>query len=112
MLKQALDADKFNRQLNEEKSKLETSTSLSGRVDLLEKKIDLILEKMESVKKGTDKMTTHIDFINDIYSKVKTPLFWICDRVTYMTGYSVSYIPKQYVRDKQTGATSIVDDQD
>lgn len=109
MLRQALDAGSLKRQLNEENSKLDTNVAISQRVDLLETKINLILEKLESVEKGTDKMATHIDFINDIYSKVKTPLFWICDRVTYMTGYSVSYIPTQYVRDK---TTTNINDQD
>lgn len=111
MLRQALDAGSLKRQLNEEKpvSNSGTNVPISERVDLLEQKLNLILEKLESVEKGTDKMATHIDFINDIYSKVKTPLFWICDRVTYMTGYSVSYNPTQYVRDK---TTTNINDQD
>ena len=109
MLRQALDAGSLKRQLNEEKSELETNTSISERVDLLEQKLNLILEKLESVEKGTDKMTSHIDFINDIYSKVQTPLFWICDRVNYMRGYAVPYIPTQFVRDK---TTTNINDQD
>ena len=109
MLKQALDVGSLKRQLNEENSKLETNAAISQRIVLLETKINLILEKLESVEKGTDKMTSHIDFINDIYSKVQMPLFWICDRVTYMTGYSVSHIPSGYVRYK---TTTNINDQD
>tara|TARA_X000001036_G_scaffold437320_1_gene482381 strand:- start:2943 stop:3275 length:333 start_codon:yes stop_codon:yes gene_type:complete len=108
MLRQALDAGSLKRYLlNEEKTELETNVAISKRVDILEQKLNLILEKLESVEKGTDKMTSHIDFINDIYSKVRTPLFWICDCVNYMRGYTVPYIPTQAVRDKT--ATNIND---
>ncbi len=109
MLKQALDNGRLKRQLNEEDSELESNIPIPERVDILEKKLDLILEKLELVEKGTDKMTSHIDFINDIYSKVQTPLFWICDRVNYMRGYGVSYLPKSLVKDK---VVTDINDQD
>ncbi len=109
MLKQALDNSRLKRQLNEENCELEANTSISERMDLLEKKLNLIIEKLESVEKGTDKMTSHIDFINDIYSKVQTPLFWICDRVNYMRGYSVSYLHKPFVKNEPS---TNINDQD
>ena len=109
MLKQALDNSRLKRQLNEENCELEANTSILERVDLLETKINLILEKLESVEKGTDKMATHIDFINDIYSKVQTPLFWICDRVNYMRGYGVSYLNKSFVKNE---LSTNINDQD
>lgn len=69
------------------------SSEVKERVDILEKKLDMILENLKVVQKDTDKMSSHINFINDVYSKVKSPLFWICDRVNYMSGYAVTYIP-------------------
>lgn len=98
MLKQALDSSRLKRQLLDENQG-------SERVYLLEQKLDLILQKLNTVEKGTDKMASHIDFINDIYSKVQTPLFWICDRINHMRGYKVSYTEKQLVTNKVSDIT-------
>ncbi len=100
MLKQALDNSRYKRQLQEENEN-ENAISLSERVNKLEEKLNVIIEKLESVENGTNKMTSHIDFINDIYIKVQVPLFWVCDRVNYIRGYKA---------EKQL--TSSVDDQD
>lgn len=105
MLKQALDNSRLKRQLFDENQ--EQNTLLSDRVDVLEEKLNLILDKLKSVEKGTNKMESHIDFINEIYSKVQTPLFWICDRVNYMRGYKMTYVEKQLVTNN-----SSIEDQD
>lgn len=105
MLKQALDNSRLKRQLLDENQ--EQNTLLSDRVDALEEKLNLILDKLNSVEKGTNKMESHIDFINEIYSKVQTPLFWICDRVNYMRGYKMTYVEKQLVTNN-----SSIEDQD
>lgn len=98
MLKHSFDNSRLNKQFLDEN---QTSTKgLSERVDILEQKLDLILQKLNTVEKGTDKMTSHIDFINDIYSRVQTPLFWICDRINHVRGYKVSYTEKQLITDK------------
>ena len=98
MLKQALDNSRHKRQIQEEN---ENNILLSDRVNKLEEKLNLIIEKLDSVENGTNKMTSHIDFINDIYSRVQIPLFWVCDRVNYIRGYKL---------EKQL--TSSVDEQD
>tara|TARA_Y100000748_G_C15440190_1_gene466835 strand:+ start:348 stop:644 length:297 start_codon:yes stop_codon:yes gene_type:complete len=98
MLKQALDNSRYKRQIQEEN---ENNTILSDRVNKLEEKLNLIIEKLDSVENGTNKMTSHIDFINDIYSRVQIPLFWVCDRVNHLRGYKT---------EKQL--TSSVDEQD
>tara|TARA_E500000178_G_C16688809_1_gene602736 strand:- start:124 stop:444 length:321 start_codon:yes stop_codon:yes gene_type:complete len=103
MLKQALDSSRLKRQLLDENQ--ESNQGLSERVDILEEKLDLILQKLNTVEKGTDKMASHIDFINDIYSKVQTPLFWICDRINHMRGYKVSCTEKQLVTNKLSDIT-------
>ena len=72
MLKQASDNFRYKRQILEEN---ENSVVLSDRVNKLEEKLNLIIEKLESVENGTNKMTSHIDFINDIYNKVQVPLY-------------------------------------
>ena len=57
-----------------------------GKIDNIEKKLDQILEKLNSVEKGTNKMSSHIDFIDTTYTRIKTPLFWVCDRVNLLRG--------------------------
>ena len=32
-------------------------------------------------------MSKHIDFVDTTYAKLKTPLFWMCDRVNLLRGY-------------------------
>ena len=97
-MKQTLDNSRFKRQIYEER---ENHAFLSDRVNILEEKLNLIIEKLESVENGTNKMTSHIDFINDIYNKVQVPLFWVCNRVNYIRGYKA-----------ETHLSSTVDEQD
>lgn len=103
MLKQALDSSRLKRQLLDENQA--SNQGLTERVDILEKKLDLILQKLNTVEKGTDKMASHIDFINNVYSRVQTPLFWICDRINHMRGYKVSHAEKQLVTNKVSDIT-------
>jgi len=70
-------------------------TSLRERIDVIECKIDKILEKLENVSVGTEKMSSHIDFIDGVYNRVRAPLYWICDRVNTIKDYRVSYTEKQ-----------------
>ena len=100
MLKQALENSRYKRQIQEENEN-ENVISLSDRVNKLEEKFNLIIEKLESVENGTNKMTTHIDFINDIYNRVQVPLFWVCNRVNYIRGYKA-----------ESQLSSTVDEQD
>jgi len=52
------------------------------RLDLMEKKLDLILQKLDvSVIKNCDKMGTHIDFVNGVYATVKVPLNYISSKI-------------------------------
>ena len=99
MLKQVLDNSRLKKQLSDE------TQELSERIDNLEKKLDLIINKLNTVEKGTDKMTSHIDFINDTYTRVQTPLFWICDRINHMRGYKINYVEKQLVTEKSSDIT-------
>lgn len=92
---------------NRRSSREDPDEDILQRIERLETKLDLIIKNLQSVENGTNKMTSHIDFINDIYSRVQTPLFWICDRVNYMRGYKVSYMSASAVTDKT--ATDIND---
>lgn len=85
-----------------ERRLLDENQKTSNRIDLIEQKINLILDKLDSVGKGTDKMTSHIDFINDVYYRVQTPLYWICDRISLIRGHNQAYIEKQIVKNTET----------
>ena len=56
-------------------------TNLVDRMDTLERKLDLILLKLDgSIMKNCDKMGTHIDFVNGVYDTVKIPLNYIANK--------------------------------
>lgn len=73
---------------------------LEKKVISLEEKIDKLIELLGNVKKDTHKMSTHIDFIDNVYTKVKMPLFWVCDKVNSIKDNSVNYagVAKSFVK--------------
>ena len=54
---------------------------LKVKIDILEKKVDRILELLESDCK---KLRNHIDFVEHVYDNVKTPFNYVMDRVNGM----------------------------
>lgn len=73
---------------------------LENKILSLEKKIDTLMSKLDSVKEDTCKMSSHIDFVDNVYSKVKAPLFWICDKIVSIKSNTVNYngIEKSFVK--------------
>jgi hypothetical protein len=65
---------------------------IDSRIDLLENKLDRILEILEKNTEDCKKMSSHIDFIETIYENVKNPLYYICDKVKVISGSSVGSI--------------------
>jgi hypothetical protein len=64
---------------NESSSELK---ELMHRIEVIERKLDLILLKLDgSVIKNCDKMGTHIDFVNSVYTTVKVPLNYISNKI-------------------------------
>ena len=51
---------------------------LENRCERMEQKIDKILEVLE---KDCKKMTDHIDFIENVYDNVKSPFYYLMDKV-------------------------------
>lgn len=55
---------------------------LIDRMDTIERKLDLIVQKLDaSVIKNCDKMGSHIDFVNGVYTTVKVPLNYISNKI-------------------------------
>ena len=63
-------------------------SEINKRLDNLEDKLTIILEKLEKIDTGINKMNVHIDFINSVHTKIQKPLFWMCDKINYMRGYT------------------------
>ena len=53
-------------------------SALKEKMDILEKKLDRILELMENDCK---KMRDHIDFVENVYDNVKTPFNYVMNSV-------------------------------
>ena len=86
-------------QENKAPENLTNEEKLLMRMDVIAKKIDVLVATLESVQKGTSKMESHIQFIDGIYMKVQKPLFWICDKVNHMRSYSPLDSQKSLVHD-------------
>lgn len=73
---------------------------LEKKIQHLEGKIDKLINLLGNVKEDTGKMSMHIDFIDNVYTKVKMPLFWICDKVNSIKTSSINYsgIEKSFVK--------------
>ena len=80
-----IDIDKNNEEnIKETQNKEEISLNeLSKKVDKLQEDVAKILILLESsVKENCDRMGEHINFIEDVYSKVKYPMEYVADKIT------------------------------
>ena len=59
------------------------------RLDKMQCDIDEIKEGIKQIVPQTQKMDEHIDFINIVYSKVKRPFHFICDKTSHFMGKSI-----------------------
>ena len=60
---------------------------LNVKIDKLNVKVDEILHILKKdVTKNTKKMSEHIDFIENVYESVKSPLGFICNTVSHYIG--------------------------
>lgn len=58
----------------------------------VEEKLDKILKILEGdLTKNCEKMSEHIDFIDNVYDNVKNPLGFICNKVGGIMGSSEKY---------------------
>lgn len=56
------------------------------KLNKLEKDIDLIKSELDIIKKQTSKMDKHVDFVENVYTKVEYPLHYVCDKFNYLVG--------------------------
>lgn len=55
---------------------------IENKIDKLETKLDKLLEILE---KDCKKMTDHIDFIENVYDNVKSPFYYLMDKVNSLS---------------------------
>ena len=84
----------------------ENKINIERRIDQIEEKLSLIIDKLEKLETSNVKMDEHIDFINSVYSRVQRPLYWVCDKVNYMKGQKLENTPGELLNN------SNVDEQD
>ena len=68
--------------------------NLENRIQIIEKKLDRILELLESDCK---KMRNHIDFVENVYDNIKSPFNYIMNSVNVMN--SIKNVPKETITD-------------
>jgi len=65
---------------------MESNNKIEERLKKIELKLDIILKLLENdLKKNTEKMSNHIDFIETVYENIKNPLGYICNKVNYFS---------------------------
>ena len=67
----------------ESKKKLDDLESKMNEIDL---KLVTILELLQTeIRPNCKKMSSHIDFVDNVYENVKNPLGYICSKVTKLS---------------------------
>ena len=68
----------------ESKTKLDDLESKMNEIDL---KLVTILELLQTeIRPNCKKMSSHIDFVDNVYENVKNPLGFICNKVGKLSG--------------------------
>ena len=68
----------------ESKKKIDDLESKMNEIDL---KLVTILELLQTeIRPNCKKMSSHIDFVDNVYENVKNPLGFICSRVGKLSG--------------------------
>ena len=65
------------------KDDINNAHNIKNNITILNKLLS-IFEK--DIGKNCSKMSGHIDFVENVYDTVKSPLTYICNKVNYITG--------------------------
>lgn len=77
-------------------------------MDNIERKLDIIIEKLDNltlilendVTKNCKKMGNHINFVENVYDTIKSPLNYICNKVNNITNNQISNNDLPLIKDK------------
>ncbi len=74
---------------------MESFSKLEIKINELEK------NKLNHVQESCDRMNDHIDFINETYSTLQTPLNYVKNKVEYIMGYKSETKSLPTIKDKE-----------
>jgi len=82
--------------------------SINDKLDNIIKSLEQINERLEilensndSIKENCNKMSEHIDFIEDTYQSLRTPLGYLKNRVNYILGIKNDHTVLPTLEDKK-----------
>jgi hypothetical protein len=60
---------------------------INARMDIIETKLNELMAILnEDISKSCSKMSGHINFVENVYDTIKSPLTFICNKVNVLTG--------------------------
>lgn len=62
---------------------LDEISALNAKLETLEKNI---LEKLEKISAETEKMDQHVEFVQGIYEKIKSPFHYAMNKISVLSG--------------------------
>ena len=78
--------------MNKNSNELQELQEIKEILQIMQQDIQLIKTELKIIKKETHKMDEHVDFVNNIYDKVKSPFHYILNKVEYLRGNSIDDI--------------------
>ena len=51
--------------------------NIEQRITKLENSVELILSKLDEIKKDTNRMDSHISFVENVYTNIKLPFYYL-----------------------------------
>ena len=68
---------------------IEKINKLQNSVDKLQQEMEKMNLNHTDLSKKCDKMTKHIDFIDNVYEKVRYPLGYVCHKISSVMGNQI-----------------------
>lgn len=65
-----------------------------ANLDAIDKKLDIILERLHHCETSCKKMDDHISFVEETYTTLRTPLDYMKNMVNSITGDESHALPK------------------
>ena len=73
--------DEINNKLDKIDSKFDEINEINNRLDKIEIQLNIINEKQYDIDKSTKNMDNHIQFIENVYDKLKKPLLFATNKI-------------------------------
>ena len=64
---------------------------LKNEIKNINKKLDIIINILEKNTQSCNKMSSHIDFVENVYDTIKSPLGYICNKINYFSSSNTNY---------------------